>query len=159
METLVEVTARCLPGSGIFVSAAILINLICMSTPIKILIGVAAFIILIFLIPSSPETETVSNNEEPDFSQLSRERFDKLATEVPELSSIECEPVTCNNVAYFDYVTVPEDLEIMIRGNAATFSKFKMDNSIGSNVTVIARSNGEQLLRCDASKGAVTECN
>lgn len=130
-----------------------------MSTPIKILIGVVAFIVLASLIPSAPETETVVENAEPDFSQLSRERFDTLVTEVPELSSIECETERCNNVAYFNYETVPEDLEMMIRGNAATFSKFKMDNSIGSNVSVIARSNGERLLRCDASKGAVTECS
>ena len=95
---------------------------------------------------------------ETDFSTLSRERFDSLVADVNELESITCLPESCTNVAYFNYLSVPDDLEMIIRGNAASFSKFKLDQTGTSNVTVFGVVVGVQVLRCDAAKGVVTQC-
>jgi hypothetical protein len=99
------------------------------------------------------------NTTEPDFNQLAVERFNKIALEVPELDSITCEGDSCRSVAYLNFNTVPDDLEIIVRGNAATFSKFKNDNNTGNRATIIATYNGDQLMSCNAADGVVTECN
>jgi|CXWL01.1.fsa_nt_gi hypothetical protein len=94
----------------------------------------------------------------PDFSQQSRARFDSILAVSPELAGISCESNDCSYVAYFDFKTLPEDLDFTVRGNAATFSKFKLDNEGVSNVTVVARLNGNVLMSCEAAQGRVKEC-
>lgn len=94
----------------------------------------------------------------PDFSQQARARFDNILVASPELSGISCESNDCRYVVYFDYKTVPDDLDHTIRSNAATFSKFKMDNTGVSNITIVARLNGHVLMSCKAAQGRVKEC-
>ena len=110
--------------------------------------------------PSTVPSSVQAVNEEVttvSFDQSARDRFDTLVTEVPELGSIECEG-TCSSVAYFNYVSIPNDLEMMVRGNTASFSNFKMQNGTGSRVSIFARADGVTVLQCDAANGVVTSC-
>ena len=104
---------------------------------------------------SQPITQTG-----PTYAELAQQRFDQIKTSIPELKDIQCLDNSCDNsVVYFDFNTVPSDLETTIRGNAATFSKFEMDNKHGSSVTVIARLGNNEVFQCDASDGKVTTCH
>jgi len=98
-----------------------------------------------------------SSTEENSFPSEVRARFDNIVKSIPEIEAVNCEG-DCTNVVYFDFKTTPDDLETIVRGNAATFSKFKMDNNDGSNVTIAARMNGNTIFYCDASQGVVKEC-
>src|SRR3989344_6316741 len=115
---------------------------------------VSPIVLLIVIVVFSGDSST---NEENGFPAQVKARFDNIAKSIPELEAVNCEG-DCTNVVYFDLKTVPEDLETIVRGNAATFSKFKMDNNDGSNVTIAARVNGNVVFYCDASQGVVKEC-
>ncbi len=124
-------------------------------------LGILAVLILISVL-GSEKTElapTQSAEQEQSISALTRERFDQIATAIPELNKIECLNNDCSSsVVYFDFAKVPSDLDSIIRGNTATFSKFRKDNSSGSHVTIIARLNGSQIMKCDGSSGRVDKC-
>jgi len=115
-----------------------------------------------------PAQVAPEKNNEKDFNTHSRERFDDLEAgwheEGDELDRIECLDGDCTSVVYFRFNTIPTDpdisdyLDMVIRGNAATFSKFKLDNTGTSHVTVFATLNGQTMMQCDASKGMVDEC-
>ncbi len=124
---------------------------------------VLAVLVLGVISYSGNKTNVPQTGVEPEvttssFSALSRARFDDILKSAPELQAINCIDSDCRDVVYFDYKTVPNDLEFVIRGNAATFSKFKMDNTGVSNVTVIARLDGRELIACTAAQGRVKEC-
>lgn len=125
-----------------------------------IFLGIFYFIISSFISPSSPSgtaTETPSSSNSSNFGSLSRTRFDNILSASPELRSITCEGA-CDTVVYFDYITLPDDLEFVIRGNAATFSKFKLEHTGVSHVSVIARYGGVEVMSCRAAGGIVSEC-
>src|SRR3989344_1610091 len=113
-----------------------------------------ALIILICIFGGDGSTPATS---EEGFPAQVKARFDNIAKSIPELEAVNCEG-DCTNVVYFDFKTTPDDLETIVRGNAATFSKFKMDNNDGSNVTIAARVNSNVVFYCDASQGVVKEC-
>src|SRR3989344_4010325 len=81
----------------------------------------------------------------PDFNVLAQQRFANIAKGFSgsELGKISCLHDDCRYAqVYFDFKILPDDLDMIIRGNAATFSKF-MKDSIGlSDVTVTARLGG-----------------
>ena len=101
---------------------------------------------------------TGSSESQIKFNTQARERFDTIKQEIPELDSIECYNDDCTSVIYFNFNTVPTDLEMVIRGNTGTFSKFKLDNRGVSHVTIFATHNGRTIYQCDGTKGAVKEC-
>ena len=104
-------------------------------------------------------TSSVAASPSPSFATLSRARFDDILKSAPELKAINCIDSACDSVVYFDYTTVPDDLDFVIRGNAATFSKFKLDNTGVSNVSITARLDGRTLETCSAGQGKVKECH
>lgn len=138
----------------------------------KVSLGFGGAIVVFFVLfgltsPSSAtptSTQSVAQQtapvvQQPTFAQLAQKRFDDIKTSIPELHDIHCVDETCIAVVYFNFNTVPSDLETIIRGNAATFSKFEMDNSVGSHVSVIAQLNGKDIFQCRAADGKVTTCS
>lgn len=112
--------------------------------------------------PSSTPVSTpapIKSASAPTFATLSRARFDDILKSASELKAINCIDSDCSDVVYFDYNTIPSDLGLVVRGNAATFSKFKLDNTGVSNVSIIARFNGRTILTCSAGQGKVKECH
>ena len=99
-----------------------------------------------------------SGSGEPSaFSIEARERFDYFVENVPEIDAIDCLD-DCNSVAYIRWNEIPEGFESAMRGQAATFSVFKMQKTGTSHVTVFGTLNGSTLIQCSASKGRVDEC-
>ena len=110
---------------------------------------------------SPPAVSTVSNENssvQKSFSDLAQARFDEIKTSIPELDRIECYEGKCDSVVYFRFNSLPDDLEFIIRGNTATFSKFKMDNTGVSHVTIVATYQGRTVFTCSGSKGIVDSC-
>lgn len=103
--------------------------------------------------PSSTPTQPTQS-----FSTIAREHFDQVLESSPELEAIRCEGGDCDTVVYFDYKTIPDDVEYVIRGNAVTFSNLRKRTVGTSHVSVAARFNGNVFFACDAAQGAVTEC-
>lgn len=101
------------------------------------------------------QTETMP---QLDFNAESRKRFDEVKENFPELKNIECLDGDCTSVVYFNFNTVPDDLEFAIRSNTATFSKFKLDNTGTSHVTIFATHNNKTIFQCNGAKGVVKEC-
>jgi len=125
---------------------------------VSIAIGSIIIIFLfIFLFGGNSNTPEQTNSEN-DFSVQAMVRFNSLTSAIPELEAVRCEGGNCKYVVYFDFKEIPEDLETIIRGNTATFSKFKMDNTGVSNVTLAARISGNIIFSCQASKGIVENC-
>lgn len=124
---------------------------------------IIAFIalIIIMIIPNIVQniTNSSSNN---NFQQLSANRFKDLEKGWKEdggdLDRIECFDGDCTSVVYFYFNRIPDDLDFVIRGNTATFSNFKLQNTGVSNVTIIAVQNNRVLLQCNGSRGIVTKC-
>ena len=121
-------------------------------------------IVLVIAISSGGGDEMSSVQDSPkieakSFDQLAKERFQEIKNSAPELDSIECESNDCDtSTVYLNFNQLSQDLETMTRGNAATYSKLKMDNGKGSNVGVYARYQGKVVFQCEGSKGAVKEC-
>jgi hypothetical protein len=127
-------------------------------------LGIILFLYIFYLImlgamgggsPASSNSESTSSS----FSSEARTRFDDILSVIPELSSISCEGGDCSSVVYFDFKTIPYDIDTLIRGNTATFSKFKLEKTGVSHVTIMARYNGNVLKKCNASGGIVDSCN
>lgn len=91
------------------------------------------------------------------FNKTEQERFNGVAEEFPDIESIKCFEGDCS-VVYFSFQTIPDDLEFVIRGNAATLSKRKLEQVGVSHVTVIGTYNGQTILTCSANQGKVDEC-
>ena len=101
----------------------------------------------------APVQEITEEVTEPTFSELAQARFDELTELTPELDKVDCGG-PCNSSAFFFYNTLPTDLEFITRGNAAAFSRFKMENGgFGSHVTIFAKVGGVTVLECDAAEG------
>lgn len=123
-------------------------------------------------IANTPENENLTKPQitekksEPNLSKSdqfninARKRFDYFVENVPEIGAIDCLEGDCSSVAYFRFKTIPDDLEDgFMRGQTATFSKFKLDHLGVSHVTLYATNlEGRILLQCDASKGIVESC-
>lgn len=125
-------------------------------------VGIIAGLVIFYSIMSAIYVGGNSSSNSPtsfsgSFASDARAHFDSILTVSPELSAINCED-DCSSVIYFDYKKVPDDLAFVIRGNAATFSKFKLDKTGVSNVTIVARHNGNVLMSCDAGQGQVKSC-
>lgn len=97
-----------------------------------------------------------------DFQTLARSRFDDIEQSWKEnggeLNNIECFEGDCTSVIYFHFNTVPDDIDAVTRGNAATFSKFKLDNTGTSHVTIFAVEGNGTIMKCDAAGGVVSSC-
>ncbi len=120
----------------------------------KILIGIGIFFFLLVMLYScAPGIE-----EGGAFDTAAKERFATILESSPELNSITCLDNVCNSVAYFDYNTVPDDLEFVVGTNASTFSTFKKEELGASHVTIIATYNGSTILTYNASSGTVDDC-
>lgn len=128
---------------------------------------IIVLVLLLLIILSSGEgssnknTNSVKKAEteiaQKDFSTLMKARFDEILKDSPDLESITCEG-NCESVAYFNYKTIPNDLEMVIRSNTATYSNFKLKEKGVSHVSIFARYNGQTILQCDGSQGAVDSC-
>lgn len=103
-------------------------------------------------------TTTTNNPIKSSFSSEARSRFDDILASSPELSSISCESDDCSYVVYFNYKTIPDDVEFVIRGNTATFSKLKQDKTGVSHVSIAARFNNNVFFACDGADGMVQKC-
>jgi hypothetical protein len=130
-------------------------------------IAVVAFIIVInSLNESVKKSQTVSDTSIPvvnkpvvlPFSSEARTRFDGILANSPELTSISCESDDCSYVVYFNYKKIPDDVEYVIRGNTATFSKFKKDKTGVSHVSIAARFNDDVFFGCSGANGVVEKC-
>ncbi len=126
------------------------------------------FFVMFSLVPESVEMPTLTQSvaeqtppvvKQPTFAELAQKRFDDIKSSIPELHDIHCVDKTCIAVAYFNFNTIPSDLETIIRGNTATFSKFEMYNSVGSHVTIFAQLNGVNIFQCSAADAKVTTCS
>jgi hypothetical protein len=123
------------------------------------IVGGVAVVLVTISVMSGSNSHPVAQTG-PTYTQLAQQRFDGIKTSIPELKDVQCLDNSCDNsVVYFDFNTMPSDLETVIRGNAATFSKFETDNKHGSSVTVIARLGSNEVFQCDASDGKVTTCH
>lgn len=131
-----------------------------------ILFAIIAIYVASRLISSSRTTTQTPATHSPAisennraFSDLARERFQEIRRAIPELESIMCENDNCTNGALFIFSTIPSDLDMIIRGNTATFSKFKMDTTGNSIVTIAALNNKRELvLLCQGVEGRVVNC-
>jgi hypothetical protein len=94
----------------------------------------------------------------PSFNDLVQPRFASLKEAAPEISSIDCESGDCRYVVYLNLTKVPDDLEVMVRGNTATLSKFKQYTLGTSNISVAAKYNGKVIYACQGSDGQVNSC-
>lgn len=117
-----------------------------------------ALIVLSFVIVSRYSNNSNNSSTKASFQDLSRKRFDEILASAPELKEIRCLDGDCTSVVYFDFKQLPNDLEYMLRGNTATFSSFKYQQTQTSNVTIFATYNGNQVLQCNGSQGKVTGC-
>lgn len=123
---------------------------------VYVVVGIA---ILMFIFSTFGGNSTLNTSStEDNFQNEARVRFNDIATSIPELEAVNCEG-DCKHVVYFDFKTLPDDLETIIRGNTATFSKFKMEKTGVSNVTIAGRIDGKTVFFCEASQGKVKECN
>ena len=120
--------------------------------------GIILFFIL-FGVTSPKSQEVASTPQQPTFAQLAMERFDTIKSSIPELKDIHCEVESCTGVIYFNFTKLPDDLETIVRGNAATFSKFEMDNSGVSHVSIFAQLDGKDVFHCEAAYAKVTSCS
>jgi len=121
------------------------------------LIAVIAVVILSSSGDSSENGSSSGISKEATFASEARARFDGILKDSPELESITCEE-DCTDVVYFNYKTLPSDLNFIIRGNAATFSKFKLEKTGVSHIRITARFSGRDVVYCRAAGGVVTEC-
>jgi hypothetical protein len=120
-----------------------------------VIIGVIWALTSIF----SSAGHSLNTAKQPTYSELARARFDTILASSPELSGIACENNDCaSSVVYFDYKKIPDDYDSVIRGNAATYSKFGLDNNAISHVSVAARFNGQVFYACNAADGVVKDC-
>ena len=131
-----------------------------MNKHIKLFLGVFAVLIFIsfIIVSSSPAKGTAPETKRDKFDQLAKARFADIKTSLPEVSEIKCISDSCDSVVYFNFSKLPDDFEFIIRGNTATFSKFKLDNTGVSHVTVIGEINGREVLTCNGSSGKVDSC-
>ncbi|MBU6214492.1 hypothetical protein KGM48_01460 [Patescibacteria group bacterium] len=109
----------------------------------------------------APATAEQTAPAQPSLADLARQHFDSVQSSIPELKDIRCLNDQCDSsVVYFDFNTIPSDIDTIMRGNAATYSKFLIDNGGNSisTVSVIATLGNTQLMECDASQGQVTKC-
>lgn len=122
----------------------------------------AVSLLLLILLVSALSGGDKKTTDEPDFNQLAQERFNQIKQSAPEIDSIECENNNdCNSggsTVYLNFNKLTDDLQTVIRGNTATYSKFRMDNNKGSNVGVYARYQGKIVFQCEGLNGAVKEC-
>lgn len=104
------------------------------------------------------EGEIKTQDENSNFQDLSRKRFDGILANAPELTEIECLNGDCTSVVYFHFKTLPDDLEFMIRANTVTFSNFKYQHTRTSHVSIFATYNNRVVLQCNGAKGVVSDC-
>lgn len=120
------------------------------------------FGILGTFIDDSSTNQKNASSPERNFSSISKKRFDQILEDFNEISpgqlgDIECLG-ECTGVAYFHFNTVPNDLQTVIRAQAVTFSRAKLENMGTSNVTILATVGGQTVYQCDASQGLIKEC-
>ncbi len=125
----------------------------------EVVIGLVVFGIIFWIVMSMIGGSSDNTpNKYDQFGPLSRARFDQIKSESLELNSIDCLSTNCDDVVIFKYNKLPGNVETIIRGNAATFSKFKLDNLGVSHVSVSAEYNGRTIFSCRASSGKVDSC-
>lgn len=98
-------------------------------------------------------------NKMDNFNTKAKAKFADLKKDLPELGEkgIECFEDDCT-VVYFNFDTMPYDLEPIIRGNTATLSKLKLQETGVSHVSISAILNGQTVFTCSGSGGKVDEC-
>jgi hypothetical protein len=119
-------------------------------------IGICVLLVVIIVAIGSGGSS--AKLQQSSFAQLAQKHFADVQASIPELHDIHCVDDTCVGVAYFNFNTLPADVNTIIRGNAAAYSKFETDNSVGNHVTIFAQLNGKDLFQCNAADGQVTSC-
>lgn len=117
---------------------------------IVVIIGIFVLLEIVIFSPEKPAAEST-------FASEARAKFNDIASASPELKDISCEG-NCDSVVYFNYKTLPADLEFVIKSNAALFSSLKMEKDNGSYVTVFAQYRGNLIYSCNADHGRVSHC-
>lgn len=109
---------------------------------------------------SAKSDATATPKATKSYKELSTERFKEIEGGFDgELDSITCYNNDCSeSVVYFNFNKKTSDFDLVIRSNAATFSKFKKKHVGTSHVTVIGVVNGTEMLSCSASGGSVSSC-
>lgn len=124
--------------------------------------GLVLLILVIMISLFSGGGSSEPQDNDPNFELVAAQHFadiQKAWNEDGEVLEITCHENSCRNgVVYFDFTELPEDLELAIRTNTATFSKLKEDSTGTSHVDIIARLNGTVIFECAAKNGVVTEC-
>ncbi len=121
-------------------------------------IGICVLLLVIIIAVESNSGSSEQVDKQAQFAQLAQKRFDGIKSSIPELHDIHCIDDTCIGVAYFNFSTLPTDVNTVVRGNAAAYSKFEIDNSVGNHVTIFAQLNGKDLFQCNAADGQLTSC-
>ncbi len=75
-----------------------------------------------------------------------------------QIESIDCYKNRCDSIAYFNFNNIPDDLELFIKDNTATFSQLKKDYLGESDVTIFAGDDSGVVLYCNGQNGAVVNC-
>lgn len=119
--------------------------------------GIIILIVIISLAGGNEKKESSQPSKLEIFNQTEQEKFNEIAEEFPDIESIKCFEEDCS-VVYFNFQTIEDDLESVIRGNAATLSKRRLEQLGTSHVSVIGTHNGQTILTCEASQGKVDEC-
>lgn len=118
-----------------------------------------AVIFLAFIIGITPDSDS-NSSPNIDIQDASQARFDTILNSVPKLDSIECLDDDCTSVVYFNFNSEPEEgYDYITRANTATFSSWKYNETGTSHVTIFAVENGQTIMHCSGSKGAVDSCS
>jgi hypothetical protein len=120
-------------------------------------IGICVLLVVIIIRVSS-SSGPAQPDKQAQFAQAAQKHFAEVLASIPELQDIHCVDNVCGNVVYFNFNTLPTDVDSVIRGNAATFSQLDFENTGSSHVTVAAQLNGKDLFQCSAADGKVTSC-
>jgi len=118
--------------------------------------------ILGIVLPETSSTPSVSQiNSSQSFDQIAKAHFKQIQSgfSSSELKNIECFENNCDSsVVYFNFKTIPSDLDMIIRSNAVIFSNLKKQEKGTSSVTVTATLGDKILLKCNSKQGKTTDC-
>ncbi len=117
--------------------------------PLNLLLG----LMLLTTLPACAGTD-------PQLNADARARFDEILTAMPELDSITCLDDDCTSVVYFNFNKEPQEgFDFILRGNTATFSNWKLTQTGSSHITIFGTLNGQTIMQCNGSNGAVDSCS
>ena len=102
---------------------------------------------------------TILSEKNIRFNEEAMKIFNGLKESVPELDSVKCFEDNCSGgVVYFTFNKIPSDFDLIMRGNTVSFSSLKQKRLSGSYVTIIAKYQNMEIMKCDGNSGVVKKC-